>query len=148
MADAGLLRSVRPLLRAEPVAPGRNGLRFYISIVCVIQTLIALWHLQKGVPVTVRENAVFLILYVGCGILDFRSALDVLPIIASIFNMWATFQKDVHKSRILILMNASSFFVYYLLLGSTACIAELIAIATAIFTIRKKRTKRDGDPLP
>lgn len=45
-------------------------------------------------------------------------------------------------------MNASSFFVYYLMLGSTACIAELIAIATAIFTIRKKRTERDGDPLP
>ena len=66
---------------------GETGSGFIISIVCVIQTLIALWHLQKGVPVTVRENAVFLILYVGCGILDFRSALDVLPIIASILNM-------------------------------------------------------------
>ncbi|MBQ8506771.1 MAG: YgjV family protein [Clostridia bacterium] len=118
---------------------GQLSSAIIINIVAVVQTLISLWHVQKGRPVTPAENIIFLILYVACGSLGFKELLDVLPIIGAVFNMLAAFQRDEQKTRILILLNASTFFSYYLIVGSTSMFAELLAIVTTLIAMFKYR---------
>ena len=88
------------------------------------------------------ENIVFLLLYVGMGFVGFNRALDLLPIVASVFNMLAVFQKDEQKTRILILFNASIFCLYYIIIGSTSLLAELLAVITTVIALVKYRKSK------
>ena len=103
--------------------------------------LISYRHVQKGTPVTTAENIVFLVLYVGMGFVGFQRALDFLPIIASVFNMLAVFQRDEQKTRILVLFNASIFCLYYIIIGSTSLLAELLAVITTVVGLIRYRKK-------
>ena len=87
------------------------------------------------------ENIIFLLLYVGMGFIGFKQMLDFLPIIASVFNMLAVFQKDEQKTRYLVLCNASIFCAYYIILGSTSMLAELLAVITTVIGLIKYRKK-------
>ena len=41
------------------------------------------------------------------------AVVDILPVFGSLFHMLATFQKDVHKTRVLLLFNSSTFLTNY-----------------------------------
>ncbi len=117
------------------------GSASYVNIVAIVQTLFSLWHVQKDKPVTVVENILFLIAYVVCGSFGFKGALDLLPIAGSVFNMLSVFQRDEQKTRILILFNASLFCIYYIVIGSTNLLAELLAVITTIIAMVRYRKK-------
>ena len=76
------------------------------------------------------------------GFMGFNQALDLLPIVASVFNMLAVFQKDEQKTRILILFNASIFCLYYIIIGSTSLLAELLAVITTVIGLIKYRKSK------
>ena len=118
-----------------------NATAMIVNVVSLVQVLISYWHVQKGTPVTKLENIIFLILYVGLGFVGFNRALDFLPIIASVFNMLAVFQKDEQKTRLLVLCNASIFCSYYIIIGSTSLLAELMAVITPLIGLIKYRKK-------
>ncbi len=118
-----------------------NATAMIVNVVSLVQVLISYWHVQKGTPVTKLENIIFLILYVGLGFVGFNRALDFLPIIASVFNMLAVFQKDEQKTRLLVLCNASIFCSYYIIIGSTSLLAELMAVITTLIGLIKYRKK-------
>lgn len=118
-----------------------NATAMIVNLVSLVQVLISYRHVQKGTPVTTAENLVFLALYVGMGFIGFNRALDFLPIIASVFNMLAVFQKDEQKTRILVLCNASIFCTYYIIIGSTSLLAELMAVVTTVIALVKYRKK-------
>ena len=120
---------------------GQVSSAIIINIVAVVQTLVSLWHVKRESRVTLPENIIFLVLYVVCGSLGFKSALDILPIVGAVFNMLATFQRDEQKTRVLVLLNASTFFGYYLAAGSTNMLAELLAIVTTVIAMIKYRKK-------
>ena len=107
---------------------GQNGTGVFISLVCVLQNVIALWHVAGNMAVSKIENIIFLMLYVCCGAVGYKNMLDILPILASVFNMLAAFQPDVQKTRVFLLLNAISFCIYYGFVGATAVIAEVFAI--------------------
>ena len=111
----------------------------FLNGVAVIQTMLSLWHVQKEKPVTTVENIIFFILYVGCGILGYKTALDLLVIVGAVFNMVAAFERDEQKTRYLLLVNVTLFFIYYLVLGSTSMFAELLAMCTTVIAIFKYR---------
>ena len=113
-----------------------------IYIVAIVQSVISYWPVQKEKPVTMMENIIFLILYVGCGAIGFKSALDLLPIAGAVFNMLATFQRDEQKTRIFILLNACCFFTFGAAVGSTSMFAELLAIITTIIAMVRYRKKK------
>ena len=112
-----------------------------IYLVAIVQAAVSYWHVQKEKPVTAAENIVFLILYVACGAIGFQGALDLLPIAGAVFNMLATFQRDEQKTRVFILLNASCFFVFCLIVGSTSMLAELLAMITTVIAMVKYRKK-------
>ena len=74
-----------------------------------------------------------------CGSLDLQGAIDILPVVGSLFHMLATFQKDTHKTRILLLFNSGTFLVYYALVGSTSAFSCICTIATTVFAMYKYR---------
>ena len=112
-----------------------------VNVVSLVQVLLSYWHVRKGTPVTKPENIAFLLLYVGMGFIGFKQMLDFLPIIASVFNMLAVFQKDEQKTRYLVLFNASIFCAYYIIIGSTSLLAELLAAITTVIALVKYRKK-------
>ena len=116
-----------------------NATAMIVNLVSLVQVLISYRHVQKGTPVTKAENIIFLLLYVGLGFVGFNRALDLLPIIASVFNMLAVFQKDEQKTRLLVLGNASIFCTYYIIIGSTSLLAELMAVITTLIGLIKYR---------
>jgi len=118
-----------------------NATAMIVNLVSLVQVLISYWHVRKGTPVTTPENIIFLLLYVGLGFVGFNRALDFLPIIASVFNMLAVFQRDEQKTRYLVLCNASIFCAYYIILGSTSLLAELMAVVTTLIALIKYRKK-------
>ena len=118
-----------------------NSTAMIVNLVSLVQVLLSYWHVQKETPVTKAENIIFLILYVGMGFIGFQRALDFLPIIASVFNMLAVFQKDEQKTRYLVLFNASIFCTYYIIIGSTSLLAELMAVITTVIALIRYRKK-------
>ena len=118
-----------------------NATAMIVNVVSLVQVLISYWHVKKETPVTMAENIIFLLLYVGMGFVGFQRVLDFLPIIASVFNMLAVFQKDEQKTRYLVLCNASIFCAYYIILGSTSMLAELLAVITTVIGLVKYRKK-------
>ena len=118
---------------------GDVGSAIIVNLLAIVQTLLSLWHVQKDEPVTVAENIIFLIGYIICGSFGFHRALDVLPIVGAVFNMLSVFQRDEQKTRILILLNASTFFIYYIVVGSTNLFAELLAIITTVIAMIRYR---------
>lgn len=118
-----------------------NATAMIVNLVSLVQVLISYWHVMKGTPVTTPENIIFLLLYVGLGFIGFNRALDMLPIIASVFNMLAVFQRDEQKTRYLVLCNASIFCTYYIIIGSTSLLAELMAVVTTVIALVKYRKK-------
>ena len=118
-----------------------NATAMIVNVVSLVQVLISYWHVKKDSPVTTAENIIFLLLYVGMGFIGFNRALDFLPIIASVFNMLAVFQKDEQKTRLLVLCNASIFCSYYIIIGSTSLLAELMAVITTVIGLIKYRRK-------
>jgi len=113
-----------------------------IYLVAMVQSAVSYWHVQKEKPVTAAENILFLVLYVGCGAIGFKSLLNLLPILGAIFNMLATFQRDEQKTRVLILLNAVCFFTFCFIVGSTSMFAELLAIITSIAGMIKYRKQK------
>ena len=118
-----------------------NSTAMIVNLVSLAQVLLSYRHVQKDTPVTKAENIIFLLLYVGMGFIGFQRALDFLPIIASVFNMLAVFQKDEQKTRYLVLFNASIFCTYYIIIGSTSLLAELMAVVTTVIALIKYRKK-------
>ena len=118
-----------------------NSTAMIVNLVSLLQVLISYWHVLKEKPVTTVENIIFLILYVGMGFIGFNRALDLLPIISSVFNMLAVFQRDEQKTRFLVLCNASLFCAYYIIIGSTSLLAELLAAVTSLAALIKYRKK-------
>ena len=118
-----------------------NATAMIVNLVSLVQVLISYRHVQKGTAVTTLENILFLALYVGLGFVGFNRMLDFLPIVASVFNMLAVFQKDEQKTRLLVLCNASIFCAYYIIIGSTSLLAELMAVVTTVIGLIKYRKK-------
>lgn len=118
-----------------------NATAMIVNAVSLIQVLLSYYHVQKGTPVTIPENILFLLLYVGMGLVGFNRVLDLLPITASVFNMLAVFQKDEQKTRYLVLCNASIFCAYYIIIGSTSLLAELMAVVTTVIALVKYSKK-------
>ena len=119
-----------------------NASAMIVNLVSLAQVLLSYWHVRQEKPVKTLENVIFLILYVGLGFAGYQRTLDLLPILGSVFNMLAVFQRDEQKTRYLVLCNASIFCGYYAILGSTSILAELLAMVTTLVALVRYRRKK------
>jgi len=121
---------------------GELGSGIIMNCVAILQTVVSWRHLKRDVPVTKAENVMFLALYVGLGLLGVRKGVDLLPIVAAVFNMLATFQPDEQKTRFLLLINTGIYCTYYALVGAAAMIAEFLSLIATLIGLIKYRKKQ------
>ena len=114
---------------------GRPDSACMIHSLAVVQALVSLWHVRRDAPVIKGENGIFMVLYIACGLMGYQGVIDLLPIVGSLFNMLATFQRDVQKTRVLILINVSFFLVYYVIIRSTSVFMVLSSILTTLIAM-------------
>lgn len=126
---------VNGLFALNLILIGQVGTGMIMNCIAIVQTGLSYWHLKRDTAVTKTENVLFFVLYVGLGALGFHGWLDVLPILAAVFNMLAIFQKDAQKTRVLIFLNAGIYFSYYCILGATSMFAELLSAISAVVAL-------------
>lgn len=112
-----------------------------INLVAVIQIIVSFWHEKKATDVTLIEKIIFLILYVSGGALGFKSAIDILSIVAAVFYMLAMFQKKEQRIRLFLMGNMLSWTIYHAVLGSTAIFAQLAGICSSLIALFRYRNK-------
>ena len=115
-----------------------------LNTVAIAQTILALWYNGHNRSVTAVENILFLAVYVACGAMGFKKAIDILPIAGTVLNMAATFQRDERKSRMLILVTATTYCTYFVIIGSTSALAEFSAIVTTLIAMYRYRRVKTG----
>ena len=113
-----------------------------IYIVAIFQSLLTLWLNHRGKPITGSLNALFLFLFVACGLSGYARPLDLLPVIGAVFNMLATFQPDEQKTRFLLLINALVFVLYFILIRSTSVLSSVITVVSTLTGIRRSSRKK------
>lgn len=130
------------------IALGEIRTGMVLNIVAIIQVGITFVHLKKNTDVSMAENIIFLVLNVGLAVLllvlkkePVRLWLELLPLVAAVFNTLATFQRDEQKTRVLTLINAGTYFAYYAVLGMTSMFAELLAVITCVIGMIRYRKR-------
>ncbi len=112
-----------------------------VNFVAIAQILVALWHEKKNTSETLIEKIIFLILYVGVGIMSYTSPLDILAILAAVFYMVAMLQKKEQNIRLCLLANMTSWTIYHGILRSTGIFAQLAGIVSAVIALYRYRKK-------
>ena len=118
------------------------GTGVVINLVAVIQVLLSMWHDRKNTEPSKKEIAAFFVAYMACGLISFHSWLDILPIIAVIFYLFAVFQKDEQRLRCFMLGNGVSWLIYHGVLGSTVVFAQIASIASALVGLYRYRKQK------
>ncbi len=118
------------------------GSAIILNLVAIVQIGLSLWHLKKGSKITVSENIIFLVAYIICGVLGFKKAIDVLPIMGGVVFMVAVFQKDEQKTRKLSMLNAILWLVYDALIFSSAAFAQVATICMTSIALYKNRKRK------
>lgn len=111
---------------------GEVGSGIYLNLVAIVQICFSLWHVKNNTKVTTVENILFLIVYIACGIMGYKSFLDILPIMGAVIFMFGVFQKDEQKTRLLNLCNAVAWIIYDMAIGSSAALGQLVTIVTTL----------------
>ena len=129
------------LVALNLVMIGQFGSAVLIHSLAVVQAIVSLRHIRRESAVSRLETGVFLVLYIAFGLLGYKSIIDVLPMVGCVFNMLATFQKDVQKTRVLLLLNVTPFLIYYLIVGSTSALMVGSTIVTTLFAMYRDRKR-------
>ena len=118
------------------------GTGVVINLVAVVQVLLSMWHDRQNTEPSKKEIAAFFVAYMACGLISFHSWLDILPIIAVIFYLFAVFQKDEQRLRCFMLGNGVSWLIYHGVLGSTVVFAQIASIASALVGLYRYRKQK------
>lgn len=113
-----------------------------VCLVAVLQLLVSIWHEVKGAQSGTVEKIIFLILYVGGGIIGINNPIDLLSTFAALFYMLAVFQKKEQNIRLFLLVNLSTWTVYHGILGSTAIFAQIAGIISSLIALYRYRNKK------
>ncbi len=109
---------------------------FGIYLVATLQSLafFLLTAFNKKEPVWVYP--IIFAAYIGCSLLTFKEALDIVPMIAALLCALALIQKKPSSYRIVILLNGSVWIIYDICIGSYGMLAShIITVASALFGI-------------
>ncbi len=110
-----------------------------VCCVAVVQLLVSIWHEIKNTDIKLPEKIFFLVLYVAGGMLGVKVPLDLLSVFAALFYMLAVFQKKEQNIRLMLLVNLTTWTVYYSIIGSTAVFAQVAGIISSLIALCRYR---------
>lgn len=112
-----------------------------VCLVAVLQLLVSIWHEFKETQSGTVEKIIFLILYLGGGIIGIKAPIDLLSTFAALFYMLAVFQKKEQHIRMFLLVNLSTWTVYHTIIGSTAVFAQIAGIISSLIALYRYRNQ-------
>lgn len=113
-----------------------------ISVVAVAQCGINAVLDYHGKQPSVRQKIIFTILYFVGGMLQFKTALDLFPVVGSMLFMCGGFQKNAQRMRVFGLLNALVWVVYDCIIGTTAVYAQIFSLISVIVALYRYRAKQ------
>ena len=114
-----------------------------VCFVAVLQTAITSYNSYHGKKTSKTETIVFLFLYLMCGIINFKTILDVMPIVCCLIFMIGNFQKEEQKIRIYGVANSSLWIVYDVIVKSTAVYSHIFTITSLLIALYRYRKKEE-----
>ena len=113
-----------------------------ISVVAVAQCGINAVLDYRGKQPSVRQKIIFTVLYFVGGMLQFKTALDIFPVVGSMLFMCGGFQKNAQRMRVFGLLNALVWVVYDCIIGTTAVYAQIFSLISVIVALYRYRAKQ------
>ncbi len=135
---------------------GQTGSAVFLCLIAIVQSVVSIWHERRNAPVSVGENILFFLLYMGFGFygmitsegfvwgISWHNVLQLLPIIAALMLMLSVFAKDEQKTRVFLLLNGAAWIVYTAVIRSTTfftTVVSMVSTGAALWKYRKKSIK-------
>lgn len=123
------------------------GSAVFLNGFAVIHILITLWHFLTERPIPLWEKILFLVGYVGLGLIGAVTAqnpvwaLEILPVAAVVPFGISVFVRDEQNTRKIQLINIILWIGYYIAIGSTMVFAQLVSLAATAIALIKYRKK-------
>lgn len=102
---------------------------FGIYLIATIQCLVFFLLRSSGKEAPRWTYPIIYAAYIGCSVLTFHEALDIVPLIAALLCASALIQKQPSKYRIIVLLNGITWIIYDI------CIGAYTMLATHIFSV-------------
>jgi len=116
------------LVATNLILLGQIGSAVCMNFVAIIQISLSLWHIVKEKPVTKTENIIFMIIFIGFGLIGYKQIMDIMPLIGAVFFVLSVFARSEQKTRIFAIANGAVYMVYFGILGSTSAFAQVLSI--------------------
>jgi len=110
-----------------------------ISVVACAQCSINAFLDYHGKQPSVRQKIIFTVLYFIVGMLQYKTWLDLFPIVGSLLFMCGGFQKNAQMMRVFGLLNALFWIVYDCMIGTTAVYAQLFSLVSVVIALYRYR---------
>jgi len=133
---------------------GKTGAAPLVCMVAVFQSMLALIHDRRNTNVSFGERIVFLVLYLGVGLLGYFSAegfvlelsrknfIELLPIIGALMLMLSTFAKGEQGTRFFLLLNGCIWMVYSAIIGAATIFSNIVSVCSTSYALWKYRKSR------
>ena len=134
---------------------GQMGSGVFLCMIAIVQSVISIWHERRGTKVSVWENILFFVLYMGFGFygivtsegfvwgINRHNLLELLPIFAALMLMLSVFAKDEQTTRMFLLLNGAGWITYTAVIRSTTfftTVASMLSTVLAMWKYRKGNT--------
>lgn len=106
-----------------------------MNSVAIVQIFLSLYHVLNNSSVKMAENIVFIIVYAVLGSLGIKNIFDVMPVIGSEVFMFSVFEKNEQKTRMWLLANALIYFVYFVIIGSSAALSQGLSVIMIVIAL-------------
>ena len=114
----------------------------FVCGVGIAQTVLVCYQDVKGKASKPWEMALFTVLYIACGVVQYRTAMDLMPTGAALLGMCGVFQKKEQNIRKFSLMNALVWVAYDVLVGSSLVVTHAIGAVSNVAALYRFRGEK------
>ena len=111
------------------------------NFIAVVQIIINTVHCLKDEKVSLVEKVIFTIVYFIMCVLCYKTPWDIMTTVATMIFMISTFEKNPQKARIMGLGNTVLYIIYYIVIGNTMVLSQVLCGVSTVLAIYRYRSK-------
>ena len=116
-----------------------------VSLLGIVQCVLAIWHVVREKPVPLAESIVFAIIGVSMSLGGLTKIIGILPVIAIVAYNISVFVPKEQTVRKFLLLNAGAWLLYDALIMSTSFFGHIIGFVSTAIALFKYREKKVRD---